>query len=90
MFLYWFGFMAYQPLQVNESQIHFYTQTVLFQAIQFTISTQSSSIWFIDGIFSGATKSDQCGPASNSSEGLLSFSETDLFQKIQFNMCQQS
>ena len=33
------GFMAYQPMQVTQHQIHF-MQIVLFQTIQFNMSTQ--------------------------------------------------
>ena len=34
------GFMTYQPLLVDLRQIHFYTNKLLFQTIQFSISTQ--------------------------------------------------
>ena len=44
------------------------TQTVLFQTIQFSISTHFSSIWSIDRILSGATNAGQSGPGSDSNE----------------------
>ena len=43
--LVWFGFMAYQSLQVYLMPNPFlYILTVLFQTIQFSINTQFSSI----------------------------------------------
>ena len=47
------------------------SKTVLFQAIQFSISSQFSSIWPIDRTLSGAISPGQRGPKSNSSEGVL-------------------
>ena len=47
-------------------------QTVLFQIIQFNISTQFSSIWTIDMTLSVATTPSQSEPGSDGSEGLLS------------------
>ena len=59
----------------------YYTQlnvkTVLFQAIQFSlsvqfnISMQFSSIWPIDRALSGATTQGQSGPGSDGNEGVL-------------------
>ena len=46
-------------------------KTVLFQKIQFIISTQFSLIWPIDMTLSGATTPDQSGPGSDSKEGVL-------------------
>ena len=51
-------------------------KTVLFQAIQFSISTQFSSIWPIDRTLSGATTPDQSGPGSDSNEEVLHISQT--------------
>ena len=52
-----------------------YTQsnvkTVLFQTIQFSLSTQFSSIWPIDRTLSGTTAPIQSGPGSDSNEGVL-------------------
>ena len=44
-------------------------KTVLFLAIQFSISTQFSSIWLIDRALSGAVT----GPGSNGNEVVLAF-----------------
>ena len=46
-------------------------KTVFFQTIQFSISTQFSSIWPIDRTLSGATTTGLSGPGSNSNEGIL-------------------
>ena len=45
--------------------------TVLFQAIQFSISTQFSSIWPIDRTLSGANTPGQSGPGSNGNNRVL-------------------
>ena len=47
------------------------SKTVLFKTIQFSISTQFSSIWPINKIPSGATTPSQNGPGSDSNEGIL-------------------
>ena len=41
------------------------SKTVLFQTIQFILSTQFTSIWPIDRTLSGATTSGQSGPGSD-------------------------
>ena len=46
-------------------------RTVLFQAIQFNINTQYSSIWPIDRTLSGATTSGQSGLGSDGNKGVL-------------------
>ena len=46
-------------------------KTVLFQVIQFSISTLFSSIWPIDRTLSGATTPGQRGPRSDGNEGIL-------------------
>ena len=47
------------------------SKTVLFQAIQFSMITQFSSIWPIDRTLSGATSSGKSGPGSGGNEGVL-------------------
>ena len=47
------------------------SKTVLFQTIQFTISTQFSYIRPIDRILAGATTQSQSGPRSDGNEGVL-------------------
>ena len=49
------------------------TKTVLFQTIQFSISTQFSSMWPIDSTLSGATTPDQSGPGSDGKRGVIRF-----------------
>ena len=48
-----------------------FSQTVLFQVIQFRIRMNFSSIWLIDRTPSGATISGQSGPGSNGNERVL-------------------
>ena len=48
-----------------------YKWTVLIQVIQFSISTQFSSIWPIDRTLSGAITPAQGGPGSDGNEGVL-------------------
>ena len=47
------------------------SKTFLFQAIQFNISTQFSSIRPIDRILLGATTPGQSGPGSDGNEGVF-------------------
>ena len=47
------------------------SKTILFQAIQFSISTQFSSILPIDRNLTGATTPGQSGPGSKGNEGIL-------------------
>ena len=48
-----------------------YILTVLFQTIQFSLSTQFSSIWPIDKTLSGATTPSLSGPRNDDNEGIL-------------------
>ena len=50
--------------------MHFKYKTVLYQTIQFSISTQFSSIWPIDRTLSGAATPDENGHGSDDSEGV--------------------
>ena len=69
-----------QTIQLSKSidflhiQLNF--KTVLFQAIQFCISKQFSSIWPIDRALSGATTSGQSEPGNNGNEGLLCIAQS--------------
>ena len=47
------------------------SKTVIFQTIQFNISTQFSSIWPIDKTLSGATTPGQSGYGSDDNEAIL-------------------
>ena len=64
-----------QTIQFSISLVFVYTQLnvkiVLFQTIQFTISTQFSSVWPIDRTLSGANTPAQIGPVNNGNEGVL-------------------
>ena len=51
-------------------------KTVLFQTIQFSVSTLFSSIWPIDKSLSGATAQGQSGPGSDGNEGVLRIPQT--------------
>ena len=46
-------------------------KTVLLQAIQFSISTQFSSIWAVDRTLSGATTPGQSGSGNDGNESVL-------------------
>ena len=48
-----------------------HVKTFLFQTIQFSISTQFSSIWSIDRTLSGATIPGQSEPGSDGNEGVI-------------------
>ena len=48
-----------------------FSQTVLFQTIQFSINTHSGSIWLINRILLGATTPDLSGPWSDGKKGVL-------------------
>ena len=52
------------------------TKTVLFQTIQFSISTQFFSIWAMDRTLSGATTPNQSGPESDGNKGVLRISQS--------------
>ena len=65
-----------KTIQFNIStQIFVYTQlnvkTVLFQTVQFSITTQFSSIWPIDRTLSGASTPGQSEPGSDGNERIL-------------------
>ena len=47
------------------------SKTVLFQVIQFSISTHFSSIWPINWTLTGATTPEKSGPVSDGNEGVL-------------------
>ena len=53
-----------------------YIEIVLFQTIQFSVSTQFSSIYPIDRTLSGANTPDQSGPGSDVNEGVLRFPQS--------------
>ena len=79
-----FGFMAHQASWVIQCQIHFYTYKLLFQTIQFSISTvwmSNNSIWPMDRTLSGATILGLSGPGSNGNK-LLHHEDTPSNKEI--------
>ena len=75
-----------QTILFSISIFFIYTQlnveTVLFQAIQFSISTQFSSIWAIDRTLSGITTSGQSGPGGDGNEGVLHIPQSSSWNII--------
>ena len=71
--LVWFSLVSwdinYCRLFITKSIL--YINTVPFQTIQFSKSTQISSIWTIDRTLSGATTLGQNGPGSNGNKWAL-------------------
>ena len=57
------------------------SKTVSFQTIQFSISTQFSSIWPIDKTLSGATTQDQSGPGNDGGEGVLNIPQSSCMTR---------
>ena len=53
--------------------------SVLFQTIQFTISTQLRSIWPIDRTLSSGTSPGQSGPGSYGNKGILRVTQSSSF-----------
>ena len=62
-----FYFKQFSLAQVSNLNI----KTVLFQVIQFSISTQFTSIWLIDRALLGATTPGQSGHGSNGNKEVL-------------------
>ena len=52
------------------------SKTVLFQAIQFSISTQIIVIWPIDRALSGDTTPGESEPGNDGNEGVLNISQS--------------
>ena len=71
----WFQVLLCIPKNLVKHHSFFYSQlnikTVLFQTIQFNISTQFCSLWSIDRTLSGDTTPGQTTLGSESNEGLL-------------------
>ena len=67
-------------------------QTVLFQTIQFSISTQFKcqaviSIWSIDKTLSNATTTGQCGPGSDNNEEVLCIPHVSSITDVSTSDC---
>ena len=73
----WLDFMTYQTFVGYLIPNPFsYKSSVLFQTIQFSMSTQFTSIKPINRALSGATIPGQIGPGSNGNEGVLCIPQT--------------
>ena len=62
-------------------------KTDLFQAIQFSITTQIISVWPIDRTLSGTTTPDLSGPRSDGNEELLRIPQSSSFTKPSPSKC---
>ena len=71
--LVWFGLVLWHinHFGLFNTKSILYIKTVPFQTIQFSISTQFSSIWPIGRTLSGSTTPGQSEPDSDGSEGVL-------------------
>ena len=66
----------------------FYTKKQFyFKQFKFSISTQFSSIWPIDGTLSGATTAGQNGPGSDGKEGLLCIPQSSSITEVSLSYC---
>ena len=64
-----------------------YIQTVLFQTIQFSISTKFSFIWPLDRTLSGVTTPCQNGPESNGNKGVLCIPQNSNITGVSLSDC---
>ena len=62
-------------------------KTVLFQVVQFSISTPFSSIWSIDKTLSGATTPGQSEHGNDGNEGLLRILESSIITGTSASDC---
>ena len=65
-------------------------RTYKFQTIQFSISTQFSSIWPIDRTLSGATIPGQSGPRSDGNKGVLCIPQSSSITETSPSYCLMS
>ena len=64
-----------------------YTSTNLFQAIQFSISTQFSSLWSIDRALSSATTPGQSEPGRDGNKGVLHIPQSSSITEASASDC---
>ena len=69
--------VLFQKIQFRVSSVSM-SKTVQFHTIQFSKSTQFSSIWPVDRTLSGATTLGQSGPGSDSNEEVLRISQSSI------------
>ena len=72
-FLGWFGLLLWHVnyCRLFNAKSILYIWLVLFRTVQYSISTQFSSIWPIDWNLSDANSPGQSGPGSNDNKGVL-------------------
>ena len=63
------------------------SKTVLFQTIQFSITTQFNLIWLIDKILSLTTTPGQSGPVSYSNKEVLSIPQSSIITGTSTSDC---
>ena len=89
--LVWFGFVGFYGISTIVGYLmpnsFLFVYTVLFQTIQFSISTQFSSIWSIDRTLSGATTLGQIGPGSNGNDGALRIPQSSSITETSPSYC---
>ena len=73
--------------QFSLVKVQFQFQTILFQAIQFSISTQFISVWPIDKTLSGATTLGQSELGSDGNEGVLCIPQSSSITGISPSDC---
>ena len=71
LYMVWFGGISTIVVYLMPNQF-LYIKTVLFQTIQFSISTPFSCIWPIDRTLSSATTSGQSGRGNDGNKGVIS------------------
>ena len=74
-------------IQLNIETIQLNVKTVLFQTIQFSLSTQFSSTWPIDRNFSGASTASQSGPGSDGNKGVRRILKSSSFTEASLSDC---
>ena len=62
-------------------------KTVLFQAIQFSIGTQFSSVWPIDKTLCGATTPSDSGPGSDGNKGVFRIPQSSSITRTSPSDC---
>ena len=87
----WFGLVRFYGISTIVGYLMLnpfsYIQAILFQTIQFSISTHFSSIWSIDRTLSGATTPGQSGPGSNKNEGVLHIPQSSSITRASPSDC---
>ena len=74
-------------MEANVGVVSWNVKSFLFQAIQFSMSIQVSSIWPIDRTLSVATILDQSKPESYGNEGFRNSREREANQIYEKTLC---